>query len=179
MTLDKKYDVCIKEKAKNERYSMQDEKTKLTITANKPYRVITVDDCLITATGDGDKKCDYLVDVNNESTHFFELKGKEVDAAYKQIISTIDCLMNDEQLTSLVSNRSRVDAYIVSANGIQFPKNVDSQKRILARKLAARCLTREKDILALVKHVKTVKKGNLSDANGIITLPSGTLLELK
>lgn len=56
--------------------------------SNKTVCRVRVDDCLI--TDKTIKKCDYLFQVNSSKFYLVELKGKSIDDAVAQILSTYD-----------------------------------------------------------------------------------------
>lgn len=131
----------------------------------------------------GEKKCDYLIYSSDGTTHLFELKGTVIDKAFEQLKNTLPLLDAEQDLSELVKNRSRVDAYIVSPMQITYPQNISSQKRMLAQKLSKRCSNQErpKNILDLVKFVKVIpgkKSSKIIQKEDAIICPYGASLEL-
>ena len=82
------YELLLKYKSK----TLKDAKTKLFIKAKNDIYILKVDNGIIPGNK-GIKKCDYLTCSENtklKEVNFIELKGKNIDKAYKQIISSIE-----------------------------------------------------------------------------------------
>lgn len=89
---------------------------------------ITVDHALI-SDEEQHKKSDFLLwTFNSGNTHIIELKGKNVDAAFEQIATTIQALGKDDGTKELVAGRNILDAYIASPNKQNIPE-IHSGKR--------------------------------------------------
>jgi len=74
---------CVKSKAASENGK------RFEINSNEDFTRIKIDGCLITLQNV--EKCDFgFVRHSNDDFYFVELKGKEIEKAYKQILTTID-----------------------------------------------------------------------------------------
>lgn len=83
------------------------------INSNEDYKKLSIDGCIIP---DSDiEKCDFgFVRVSNNDFYFVELKGKNIEKAYDQLISTINHF--EANIINIpVQNRY---CFIVSSSGI-------------------------------------------------------------
>ena len=146
---------------------------KIYIKAKESLEVVNVDHKLI-GEKQGNKKCDFVVlGVNTNKTHMIELKGANIDAAFKQISSTIDYFYDDLELNKYVKLRETLDAYIASPERQRVPEIHSKDEKELVKKLAVRSKCKPADIFKLVHFVKVVKKQKRAVINGRQVIISG------
>jgi len=120
----------------NKRYKIKENKTTLFYSVKNKCFLVKVDNGII--QDNSIKKCDWLFyDENNLMTHLIELKGKIINDAFEQLESTVDKI-KESDYPMLLQNLKILDAYIVSPN-ITYPRDIESKKRKLAKKLYSRC----------------------------------------
>ena len=102
-----------------------------------------------------------------------ELKGANIDAAFKQISSTIDYFYDDLELNKYVKLRETLDAYIASPERQRVPDIHSKDEKELVKKLAVRSKCKPADIFKLVHFVKVVKKQKRAVINGRQVIISG------
>lgn len=152
-------------------------KAKIYIKAKDDLLAVHVDHALI---GEGTKKCDFMiVGQNSQKTHMVELKGANIDEAFRQITLTVDYLKKEDGLKNVVQSREVLDAYIASPERQKVPNIPSSEEKELARKLASGNKNRPKDLFSLIHFVKVVKKQKRVAENGRqIIISSRAPLEL-
>ena len=146
------YELLLKYKSK----TLKDAKTKLFIKAKNDIYILKVDNGII-PWNKGIKKCDYLTCSENtklKEVNFIELKGKNIDKAYKQIISSIEYIENDNKLSFIIDDVKKCMAYIVSKEKNKIPEGIESKEKELAKKLYSKTTKcKPKNILDLIKYV--------------------------
>lgn len=155
-----KYSIEMK---KDERYTLRDKRSEahsvLYIKALDDIILIEVDHALVPDQKQQQKKSDFLVwTLKSGKTHIIELKGKNIEAAFEQIIQTINVLGEDDDTKELVTGRNVLDAYISSPNQQKVPAIYSRTEKDLARMLAAKCKIKPQDIFQLIHFVKVVQK---------------------
>lgn len=163
-----KYSVKMK---KNERQTLRDKRSEahsvLYIRALDDIMLVEVDHALVPDQKQGQRKSDFLVwTVKSGKTHIIELKGKNVEAAFDQIIQTIKVLGGDDETKELVVGRNVLDAYISSPNQQKVPAIHSQAEKDLARMLVTRCKTKPQDMFQLIHFVKVVQKQKKLVVNG-------------
>lgn len=113
------------------------------------------------------KKSDFLVwTLKSGKTHIIELKGKNIEAAFEQIIQTIKVLGEDDDKEELVVGRNVLDAYISSPNQQKVPAIPSQTEKDLARMLVVRCKAKPQNMFQLIHFVKVVQKQKKLAVNG-------------
>lgn len=167
----------IKQLKKDETITLSDSQTKVFIYALDDIDIIKVDKGILP---DNIQKCDYLAYRKQDKTCFIELKGKKIYEAYKQIISSINYIFNDKDLSFLINDVKTLYAYIVSKEKNKIPKGSDSKERELANILYRKSKEKSKinNAVNLVKYVRTVPnndKRESSDENNLICISKNPL----
>lgn len=155
---------------KGNRCTLRDEKSEahaiIYIKALDDILAVTVDHALI-SDEEQHKKSDFLLwTFNSGNTHIIELKGKNVDAAFEQIATTIQALGKDDGTKELVTGRNILDAYIASPNKQKIPEIHSGKEKELARLLSTKCRIKPKDMFQLIHFVKVVNKQKKIAMNG-------------
>jgi hypothetical protein len=99
--------------------------------AKRYAQKIRVDGCVIT----GKSACDYLVFDWVERKHFVELKGKDVDHAFKQLASTIPFF-------SKMGSNDPIWCFIICSESPRTTTKVQAQKEQFAEKFRAHLVVR-------------------------------------
>ncbi len=164
----KKYSTKLK---KDERQTLRDKRSEahsvLYIKAFDDIMVVEVDHALVPDQEPQQKKSDFLIwTLNSRKTHIIELKGKNIDDAFGQIIRTIDVLSEDDDTKELVMGRNILDAYISSPNQQKVPAVASGNEKLLARKLVARCKDKPENMYQLIHFVKVVQRQKKIALNG-------------
>lgn len=65
--------------------------------SKRPVKKIKVDGCLDSHLSMTGSRCDYLFEINNPMTEviYLELKGRNIEKAYEQLINTVAFFQND------------------------------------------------------------------------------------
>lgn len=146
---------------------------KIYIKAKDNLEVVDVDHKLI-GEKQGNKKCDFMVlGVNTNKTHMIELKGANIDAAFKQISSTIDYFRDNLELKKYITLRETLDAYIASPERQRVPDIPSKDEKELVKKLAIGSKCKPGNIFKLVHFVKVVKNQKKVAINGRQVIISG------
>lgn len=144
---------------------------KIYLKAKDNLRLVNVDHALI---GDKEKKCDFMaVGENSDKTHMIELKGADIEAAFRQITSTINVFLHDDELKKYVIAREVLDAYIASPERQRVPNIPSLKEREAVRKLAAGNKRKPENIFDLLHFVKVVKNQKKVIGNGRQLIISG------
>lgn len=164
----KKYSTKLK---KDERQTLCDKRSEahsvLYIKAFDDIMLVEVDHALVPDQEPQQKKSDFLIwTFNSGKTHIIELKGKHIDEAFGQLISTIEVLGKDDDTKELIMGRNIIDAYISSPNQQKVPAIKSDKEKLLARRLAARCKERPENIFQLIHFVKVVQRQKKIALNG-------------
>lgn len=180
MKIPEKYKECFHYVSTGNRTTLSDAQTKLYIRAINDLYYVDVDRGIIKNIRDNIRKCDFLCYVEvNMNCHLIELKGTNIDAAYKQLIETIKHIEANHDVSFLTHDLQRLDAYIVSPQRQIIPKGVNESARSLARELARKCQKRPKKIDSLLYYVKVLPKQKvLSMKEGHILCSNEAPLEL-
>lgn len=163
-----KYSVKMK---RNERRTLCDKRSDahslLYIKALDDLMLVEVDHALIPDQKQKQRKSDFLIwTFKSGETHIIELKGKNIEEAFDQIIQTIKVLEEDDKTKELVAGRNVLDAYISSPNQQKVPATPSTKERALARMLAARCKIKPQNMYQLIHFVKVVQKQKKLAVNG-------------
>lgn len=114
---------CIKSKVASENGK------RFEIVSNEDFARIRIDDCLITSKQV--QKCDFgFVRHSNDEFYFVELKGKDVNTAFDQIISTIN-IFETEVIKILKEKRF---GFIVSSKNPLSGQQTNNLKQAFAKK---------------------------------------------
>lgn len=146
---------------------------KIYIKAKDDLRLVNVDHALIDDKEEG-KKCDFMIlGENSHKTHMIELKGANIDDAFLQITSTVNLLLQDNELKKFVISREVLDAYIASPKRQRVPNIPSFKEKETVRKLAAGNKRRPENIFDLLHFVKVVKNQKKVTRNGRQLIISG------
>lgn len=141
-----------------EKATLSDAQTTLVVQAESEMLVAAVDHGIIKGMGAGERKCDYLTfGTDKANTHLIELKGKVIDAAFDQLMRTVENL-GKSAYPETMRNRDRLDAYIVSPGSQSIPQGINKKERKLASLLARNSRLQVQNELELIQYVKVVPK---------------------
>ena len=120
------------------------------------------------------RTCDYIVlGVNTNKTHLIELKGANIEEAFLQIGKTIEFLLRDSEVSCLVEEKERMDAYIVSPGRQKIPDIHSQAEKDLAKKLVRGSKVKPRDMYELIRFVKVVPSQKKLSEKGRQILSSG------
>ncbi len=146
---------------------------KIYIKAKDDLKLVNVDHALIDQSIDT-KKCDFMVlGINSNKTHMIELKGINIEEAFKQISNTIEYLFHDPQLNYCVILREVLDAYIASPERQKVPNIPSTREKELAKKLVRGNKHKPDNIFDLIHFVKVVKNQRRAAQSGRQIIISG------
>lgn len=145
---------------------LQDDRTRIIVRDEKNCLKIIVDKGIINDVSHGIKKSDFaIVEDSNGNFYLMELKGAVIDEALKQLLSTIEIIEGSGELQSLIKNRSKLIACIVSPNRQQIPKGGSSHERALAKKLYDKSRIRPQNMFDLIYYIKVVQRQEQATIN--------------
>lgn len=173
----KKVEECCEYLRAGENKTLIDEKSeakaKMYIKARDDLKIVNVDHELI-EENQGVKKCDFLaLGMHTNNTHFIELKGVNIEEAFKQIKSTIDYLAGNAELKNWVVGREILDSYIVSPERQKIPNIHSNEEKELAKKLIRGRKRRPEDMFQLIHFVKVVASQKRLAESGRQMISSG------
>lgn len=107
-------------------------KVKVKVDASSKSHIILVDGGIFPKNKEN-KKADYMAYTAN-NLYIIELKGKSgIESAYKQILSTIDIILHNNDFNFLICNRDKTMACI--AGPVRYPRGGSQEEKILAKTL--------------------------------------------
>ena len=114
-----------------------------------------------------------VLGINSNKTHMIELKGTNIEEAFKQISNTIEYLFHDTHLNNCVILREVLDAYIASPERQKVPNIPSTREKELAKKLVRGNKHKPDNIFDLIHFVKVVKNQRRAAQSGRQIIISG------
>lgn len=181
MQIDKTHRVFFEDMLAGTHCTLSEARTNLPVlVVNSSCMKVKVDNGIMSETGVGRRKCDYLFFRETEkTTKLIELKGSIIDHAYSQLIHTIEGLTHHEQYSEMVTARQKLEAYIVSPNRQRVPRANDRAALHLAKLMAGRSIERLSTTMHLIQYVRVVSKSdNMAQGSNTVYCSGRSPLEI-